>query len=164
MESLRESVVMKKFVLAGLVGLAAWSGSLQAQIIITPPASPFFRPGIDTRSSFLYGGPRTLFTPGLVTMPAPTPTVVPGQQPLDPLGRTTIPPAYDYNSPMVTGHPTRFAAYAGYFSNQGGGLTVTPSTTPPSRGPQATVLGTSPASSPTRTPTYQGRTSRTPGR
>jgi hypothetical protein len=70
----------------------------------------------------------------------------------------------DPGSPNVTGHPTRFASYSGYFNSQGGSLS---GRTPVSRTPAASAnpanttqaaIGTS------RTPTGMTGSSRTPRR
>lgn len=139
---------MYRIMLSGLLAVLAFATSAQAQFF-------FGRQGADPRfggGGFGFGaGPVTNVNPyfyggGLLPGGVFGPGVVPFQQPTaqDP---STLSPARqagaglaDPGSPMITGHPTRFAAYAGYFGNQGGA--GAPTATVPSRmAPTATPIG-----------------------
>jgi hypothetical protein len=137
---------MNRFVFAALFVLAAYlTPSAQAQIIFARPA----RPSGDPRFGAAFGQPRVgtgfLFQQGPLTV-QPQATVTPGLQ----TGSTST--AVDVGTPAITGHPTRFAAYSGYFSNQGGGSGIGSSVTPPSRTPPARAVLGGPATQPSSTP------------
>jgi hypothetical protein len=147
---------MSKYVLTGvIVLLLASTQSAQAQVLFSRP----FRP-IPSGPAYGYGYPygsggygNPLYGYGRGVLPYQTPLapgLLPGgvgttpgglgtQQQVQPsTGLSAARPAgaglADPGSPDVTGHPTRFAAYSGYFNNQGGGLN-SPSVTAPYRTP-----------------------------
>ena len=138
---------MIRYALAGLFAMMALASAAQAQVFL-----PLNRQGADPRfGGGLYGygfGRQTFVTPY---------TYGPGLQPGGVYGPGVVPDVLqstgmalsatrqagaglaDPGSPSVTGHPTRFAAYAGYFNSQGG---ASPSATVPSRiPPTATPSG-----------------------
>jgi hypothetical protein len=180
---------MSKWVLAVLVGVLAFASAAQAQIVL-----PLTRQGADPRfGGGLYGGgllggygynPYGYgYNPyGGVGQPYVNPYYNPALQGQGAYGPVTQPQQTgtalsmarqagaglaDPGSPSITGHPTRFAAYAGYFNSQGGGSTTSatvPSRIPPTATPTGGLAGVQSGVQPQRTGTGMTAPSQTPRR
>lgn len=160
---------MNRYVLVGLFGLMALATpAARAQALYGRYARPVIP--VDPRLGLLYGyGPQRpgFGVPGGFSGyspygPGAAVALDPGLQ----SGSTALSQARqagqglaDPGSPNVTGHPTRFAAYGGYFNSQGGGGSG-PTTAAAVRIPSAassTPSGGGAGSTPAGTPPVKGK-------
>jgi hypothetical protein len=179
---------MNKYVLTAIFALLACATqSAQAQIIFTRPTRPVgpLGPGIGggfggyPRGGYPYGSPfgygypyQTPFVPG--QLPGGVGTGGLYGQPLQPnvtgqaagSARQAGAGLADPGSPDVTGHPTRFAAYSGYFNNQGSTTSSATAVyrTPPTTTPTGGVGTQATTTPPSRSKSGASGSSRTPPR
>jgi hypothetical protein len=162
---------MNKYVLTAIfVLLACATQSVQAQIIFTRPTRPTVPAdprigggfgGFGRGYPFGYGYPygygtpyQTPLVPGLMPGGVGTGGLYNPQMQPPVTGQAARQPGADIGTPDITGHPTRFAAYSGYFNNQGS--SASPSATAPFRTPPTSAVTGGIGAQPTATP--QSRT------
>jgi len=155
---------MRWFVVAILGGALAClvPSAAQAQIFARPGVGGAFgSPFGGFASPFGYGYGGGLFGPGTL----PTPGLY-GQTPYNVVPTIVTPNATQVGdvlgSPLDTGHPTRFASYSQYFSNQGGGYVTPQATTPVSRAGTGPTLGVGVGGTRSTTPPSRSGSAATP--